>query len=95
MAVDTLEIAQAIRRSGLPQEQADTIAEQIGKGFASDDLATKEFVRAEIADLRTDLTRQMGELRAELHKEMGLLSWKTAGMLLLQTGLVATLTRLL
>ena len=65
------------------------------KGFASDDLATKEFVRAEIADLRTDMTRQMGELRAELHKEMGLLSWKTAGMLLLQAGLVATLTRLL
>ena len=51
--------------------------------------------RAEIADLRTDLTKQMGELRAELHKEMGLLSWKTAGMLLLQAGLVATLTRLL
>ena len=95
MAVDTLEMAQAIRRSGLPQEQAGTIAEQIGKGFASDDLATKEFVRVEIADLRTDPTRQMGELRAELHKEMGLLSWKTAGMLLLQAGLVATLTRLL
>lgn len=95
MAVDTLEMAQAMRRSGLPQEQADTIAEQIGKSFASDELATKQFVRAEVADLRTDLTRQMGELRAELHREMGLLSWKTAGMLLLQAGLVATLTRLL
>ena len=84
MAVDTLEMAQAIRRSGLPQEQADTIAEQIGKGFASGELATKEFVRSEIASLR-----------AELHREMGLLSWKMAGMLLLQAGLVATLTKLL
>jgi hypothetical protein len=84
MAVDTLEMAQAIRRSGLPQEQADTIAEQIGKGFASDELATKEFVRSEIA-----------ALRVELHREMGLLSWKMAGMLLLQPGLVATLTKLL
>jgi hypothetical protein len=83
MAVDTLEMAQAMRKAGLPQEQADTIAEQIAKGFASDELATKEFVRAEIATLRT-----------ELHKEMGLLSWKLAGMLLLQAGLVAALTKL-
>jgi hypothetical protein len=57
-------------------------------GGACDELATKEFVRAEIAALR-------GDLRAELHREMGLLSWKMAGMLLLQAGLVATLTELL
>jgi hypothetical protein len=49
MAVDTLEMAQAMRQAGLPQEHADTIAEQIGKGFRSEELATKEFVRAEIA----------------------------------------------
>ena len=49
VAVDTLEMALAMRRAGLPQEQAEIIAEQIGKGFASDELATKEFVRAEIA----------------------------------------------
>ena len=81
VAVDTLEMAQAMRNVGLPQEQADAIAEQIGKGFNSDELATKVFVRAEIPALRT-----------ELQKEMGLLSWKMAGMLLLQAGLVATLT---
>ena len=95
MAVDTLEMAQAMRRSGLPQEQADSIAEQIGKGFTSDELATKEFMRAEIAGLRTELHKQMGELRAELHREMSLQSWKMAGMLLLQASLVAALTRLL
>ena len=78
MAVDTLEMAQAMRRSGLPQEQADTIAEQIGKGFRSDDLATKEFVRAEIAQA-----------------EQRSLSWRLAGMLLLQAGLVVTLMKLL
>jgi hypothetical protein len=61
-----------MRRSGLPQEQADTIAEQIGRGFRSDDLATKEFVRAEIAKLSNDL------------------SWRLAGMLLVQGGLVVT-----
>lgn len=101
MAVDTLEMAQAMRRSGLPQEQADTIAEQIGKGFASEELATKEFVRSEIAGLRAELQKEMsglrsemGELRAELHKELNLQSWKMAGMLLLQASLVAALTRL-
>jgi hypothetical protein len=77
MAVDTLEMAQAIRRSGLPQEQADTIAEQIGRSLRSDDLATKEFVRAEIAKLSSDL------------------SWRLAGMLLVQGGLVVTLMKLL
>ena len=39
VAVDTLEMALAMRRAGLPQEQAEVIAEQIGKGFASDELA--------------------------------------------------------
>jgi hypothetical protein len=77
VAVDTLEMAQAMRKAGLPQEQADSIAEQIGKGFRSDDLATKEFVRAEIAKLSSDL------------------SWRLAGMLLLQAGLVVTLMKLL
>lgn len=38
---------------------------------------------------------EIAGLRAELHREMGLLSWKMAGMLLLQAGLVATLTKLL
>jgi hypothetical protein len=105
MAVDTLEMAQAMRRSGLPQEQADAIAEQIGKGFTSEELATKEFVRAEIAGLRAELhkemgglrgelRKEMGDLRAELHKELNLQSWKMAGMLLLQASLVAALTRL-
>ena len=77
MTVDTLEMAQAMRRSGLPQEQADTIAEQIGKGFRSDDLATKKFGRAEIAKLSSGL------------------SWRLAGMLLVQGGLVVTLMKLL
>jgi hypothetical protein len=65
--------------------RADVIAEQIAKGSRSEELATKEFVRAEIAALG-------GDLRAELHREMGLLSWKMAGMLLLQAGLVAAMT---
>ena len=91
MAVDTLEMAQAMRRVGLPQEQADVIAEQIAKGFRSDELATKEFVRAEIAALRTELHKELGALR----HDMGQLSWKMAGMLLLQAGLVVTLMKLL
>ena len=88
MAVDTLEMAQVLRKAGLPQAQAETVAERIAKGLASDELATKEFVRAEVAALR-------GDLRAEQHREMGLLSWKMAGMLLLQAGPVAALTKLL
>ena len=44
--------------------------------------------------LRGDLRKEMGELRAELHKELNVQSWKMAGMLLLQASLVAALTRL-
>ena len=60
MAVDTLEMAQAMRQAGLPREQADVIAEQIGKGFASDELATKKFVRAEIAGPAHRAHQEMG-----------------------------------
>jgi len=80
-----------MRKAGLPREQADVIAEQIAKGLASDELATKKFVRAEIAALRTEFHKELGAL----HKELGLLSWKIAGMLLLQAGPVATPTKLL
>jgi hypothetical protein len=45
MAVDTLEMAQAMRNVGLPRKQAETIAERIAEGSASDELATAEFVR--------------------------------------------------
>ena len=76
MTLDTLEMAQAMRRSGLPQEQADAIAEQIGKGFTSEELATKEFVRAEIAGLRAELQKEMSGLRGE----MGGLRGEMAGL---------------
>jgi hypothetical protein len=90
-----VEMAQAMRNVGLPQQQADVIAEQIAKGFRSEELATKEFVRAEIAALRAELHQEMGRPSSELHKELDLLAQGVAGMLLLQAGLVATLTKLL
>jgi hypothetical protein len=90
-----VEMAQAMRNVGLPQQQANVIAEQIAKGFRSEELATKEFVRAEIAALRAELHQEMGRPSSELHKELGLLAQGVAGMLLLQAGLVATLTKLL
>jgi hypothetical protein len=67
---------------------ADAIAEPIATGFRSDELAAKKFVRAEIAALG-------GDLPAKLHREMDLLSWKMAGMLLVQAGVVTTPTKLL
>jgi hypothetical protein len=90
-----VEMAQAMRNVGLPQQQANVIAEQIAKGFRSEELATKEFVRAEIAALRAELHQEMGRPSSELHKELGLLAQGVAGMLLLQAGLVATLAKLL
>jgi hypothetical protein len=49
-------MAQAMRKSGLPQKHTDTITKQIGKGTWSDDLATKECVHAKIAKLSSALS---------------------------------------
>jgi hypothetical protein len=89
MAIDALEIAPAMLGSELPRERAETIAEQTAKGFASNQAATKVFVRAEIALLRAEL-HNPGLLQTEL----GVLSWRMAGMLLPEARLVSTLTRL-
>lgn len=77
MAVDTLEMAQAMRKAELPQEHAGMVAEQIDKGLWSGDLATEGSVRAEFANLSCVLSRRL------------------VGMLLLQTGLIVALMKLL
>jgi hypothetical protein len=37
----------------------------------ADELVTKDFLRAELAELRTDLRGEMADLRGELRGEMG------------------------
>ena len=88
VSVELASICAALSRKGhapLFAAQAKYASQALGE------LATKEFVRAEIAALRTELHKELGALR----HDMGQLSWKMAGMLLLQAGLVVTLMKLL
>jgi len=102
MVVDTLAMAQAMHRSGLPQEQAEAIAEQIGKVVRSRRLATKEFVGAEIACLRADLRKEKGALpgapcgptRPEPAKLFDSVTVSMAMMFLGQTLLIIALVKL-
>ncbi|MDZ7732055.1 MAG: hypothetical protein U5R31_02180 [Acidimicrobiia bacterium] len=50
-----------------------------------DELATKDLVRAEIADLRTELRTEIGGLRTELHTEIGALRAEMADRITRQT----------
>jgi len=62
------------------------------------DLATQaqvENLRQELAQLRSDLTREIGEVRAEVHRELHNLWWKLAGVLFLQAGFIVSLIKLI
>lgn len=52
-------------------------------------------VRAEIAAVRAELREEIAGVRAELHKEIGGLAWKAAGLLLAQAAFIIVFLKLL
>lgn len=93
MTTDTLKLAQALRRAGHSSEVAEgtaaAVAEFVDQGAAG--LATK----GDLADLRSEIKADLAELRAELQREMREQAWKIAGLLLVQTGAIIALIKLL
>ena len=74
---DTLEAAEALTRTGLPEPQAKAIAITVRKAV-SEGVATKSDVgelraelKGDIAELRAELKGDIGELRAELKGDIG------------------------
>jgi hypothetical protein len=83
---DTLAYAKRLRDAGVPEPQADAHAAALADALKSNagELATK----ADLENLRLDIRREMAELKSDL------LKW-VIGLLLVQTGLFATLVKLL
>ncbi len=63
---DTLEAAEALTRTGLPEPQAKAIAITVRKAV-SEGVATK----GDISELRAELKGDIAELRAELKGDIG------------------------
>lgn len=59
--IDTLELAAALRRTGLPQEQADGIARAVGT-----ELAGRVPLRSDMAVMRSDLEGKIDGVRSDL-----------------------------
>ena len=82
----------ALRRAGFDDQQAQGIV------YVLSDLATQsqvEDLRQDLAQIRSDLTREIGEVRTEVHRELHNLWWKLAGALFLQAGFIVSLIKLI
>ena len=56
----------------LGEEEAEALLSQF-PAHELDELATKEFIRAEIAELRTEIHTEIASVRHEMHTEIGAL----------------------
>ena len=82
----------ALRRAGFDDQQAQGIV------YVLSDLATQtqvENLRQDLAQLRSDLTQEIGDVRTEVHRELHNLWWKLAGVLFLQAGFIVSLIKLI
>jgi len=82
----------ALRRAGFDDQQAQGIV------YVLSDLATQtqvENLRQDLAQVRVDLTQEIGDVRAEVHRELHNLWWKLAGVLFLQAGFIVSLIKLI
>ena len=105
LIVDTLNIYNRLKSTGLSEESAGTIAE-IFREAIEENLANKGDLKTTesnltkyIESVRTELKKDMEVLRAEIKTEIaesraGTIKW-VAGMLVAQTALIATLVKLL
>ncbi len=82
----------ALRRAGFDDQQAQGIV------YVLSDLATQtqvENLRQDLAQLRSHLTQEIGDVRVEVHRELHNLWWKLAGVLFLQAGFIVSLIKLI
>jgi chromosome segregation ATPase len=66
MAIDTLKIAKRLREAGFSEPQAEAVVATVQEAAQGADLATK----GDLAEVRTDLREEIGELRAELKADI-------------------------
>jgi hypothetical protein len=66
MNLDTLEMLQELEDKGFTPSQAEGIVEQIMGAVANSDWVTKDFLRAELAELKTELKTETAQLETRV-----------------------------
>ena len=77
----------------LGEEEAEALLAQF-PAEELDQLATKEFVRAEIAELRAELRTEIATLRTEMHQLANRMLFSMMGAMVGLGGLVVAMTRI-
>ncbi len=101
LSFDTLRFAKRMQEAGLPQPQAEALAEALSDAV-HDTVATKADIekavaelRGEIADLRTEQRGDIASLRTEMRdQQVSMIKWLVP-LLLGQAALTAALVKLL
>lgn len=88
LTFDTLKFVHRLRDSGIPEAQAEAIAEAFRDASGEAQLATKDDIKLAVAELRTELHKEIRDLKVDLIK------WMT-GALIAQAAVIATLVKLL
>ena len=93
-AIDTLNIYNRLKATGLPEESAKEIAE-VFRETIDEKLATKNDLELAKSELKKDIELLRSELRKEIaESKAGTIRW-VAGMLVAQAALIASLVKLL
>lgn len=87
VAFDTLQFMERLRAGGFDERQAKAATDAFAHA-TSQELVTSTDLRAALAELKADLRREIGEVRADIVK------WGTLA-LPAQAGLITTLVKLL
>ena len=77
----------------LGEEEAEALLSQF-PAHEIDELATKEFIRAEIAEVRTELHTEIGALRTDMHQLANRTLVSLSAVTVTAMGLAVTLARL-
>jgi flagellar biosynthesis/type III secretory pathway protein FliH len=64
--IDTLEFVRRMVESGMAEKTAEQLAHELREALPEGDVATKAFVKSELAQLRSELITEMEKLRTEL-----------------------------
>ncbi len=91
-AIDTLKTARSFETAGFAKAQAEALATAMADAMQSsrEDLVTKDFLKAELAELRGEIAEMRGELRNEIvQSKNDMVRWLLGSQALLVVVLVA------
>jgi hypothetical protein len=101
MSISTLAISRRLKDKGFTESQAEGVAEELVDIVESSDLVTKDFLRAEMGELRGELRAEIAGLETRLMGKIGdsktdTIKWLISlqfGSLALTVGLIYFLLR--